>query len=56
MTSDNTNDHVLCEQRAADPDWQAEQQAKNDAAVARFAAWRAENDLPLIRKGPGERV
>lgn len=50
------NDPALCEQRATDPAWQAEQQRKNADAVERFAAWRAENALPLLRKGPGERV
>ena len=55
-TTNDINNPSLCAQRAADPEWQAEQQAKNDAAVARFAAWCAEIDRPLFRRGPEGRV
>ncbi len=46
MTKDTPE---ICAARAADPAWQAEQANKNEAASARFRAYRASVGLPLVR-------
>lgn len=38
-----------------DPEWIAEQLRKNEAASAKFAAWREEIGLPLVQKNSKER-
>lgn len=45
----------LCAARAADPVWQAEQRAKNEAATARFIERRAAAGMPIEQKKSGER-
>lgn len=45
----------ICAARAADPEWQAEQEAKRAAADERFRLRREEIGLPLEKKQAGER-
>lgn len=39
----------ICAARAADPDWHAEQEAKRQAASARFIAYRASVGMPVVQ-------
>lgn len=46
MTKDTPE---ICAARAADPVWRIAQVEKNEAASARFRAYRASVGLPLVR-------
>lgn len=53
MTEQDTPE--ICAARAADPEWQAEQARKREAASQRFIAYRAAIGQPIVQKGLGER-
>lgn len=48
---DDINSPERCVARASDPEWQAEQVRKNEAAAQAYNDYREEIGVPLFQKG-----